>query len=464
MTSSKLFLLLTLRLLSALPFAIYYSSFQLYLLQAGFAKAESTPIVGSMLALSFGLSLIGGSLAERLIDFRSFFVISIILQAIGCLAFITENHVYILIFTSLFLLGGMGLSVSLNMLVTTQFEAQDYGREKAFFWFYMSLNIGYFLGYSLVGTLSLKNSYHYIPDFIFLCVFICITVTLFNWKKLSHINVRCHFPRLMLIFILLIFIIYAALQYSDYTNIMIIVIWLSYAIFMFVKLFATSGACKNNIYLFYLLLFSSLLFWSIYFLAPIELIVFIQNKVDLTIYKMTVAPQWVQNTNTIVVIIGTILLGSLAKQKQKNSQFILKQFSFGIFSMCLGFMVLALGSYMNITTGNISLMWVIVSYVLQSIGELMIGPIGYALAGRLIPSKYQSIMMGVWVTTLGVAGALSSKLAQLAPMHSAKNNMLNYAHFFLYIGIGSFLLLTLILMWKKIIRVSPSSHATPEMQ
>ena len=35
--------------------------------------------------------------------------------------------------------------------------------------------------------------------------------------------------------------------------------------------------------------------------------------------------------------------------------------------------------------------------MLQSIGELLISPIGYAMIGKLAPRQYQGVMMGSWM-------------------------------------------------------------------
>jgi POT family proton-dependent oligopeptide transporter len=55
------------------------------------------------------------------------------------------------------------------------------------------------------------------------------------------------------------------------------------------------------------------------------------------------------------------------------------------------------------------------SYVLQSIGELLISPIGYAMIGKLAPRQYQGIMMGSWMLWTGLASLFAGDFSGMIP-------------------------------------------------
>lgn len=61
--------------------------------------------------------------------------------------------------------------------------------------------------------------------------------------------------------------------------------------------------------------------------------------------------------------------------------------------------------------GIVDFNWIIVTYVLQSLGELLISPIGYAMIGQLAPVNLQGLMMGTWMMVNGVAATLVHYLA-----------------------------------------------------
>jgi len=70
--------------------------------------------------------------------------------------------------------------------------------------------------------------------------------------------------------------------------------------------------------------------------------------------------------------------------------------------MGLGFLALPVGISLADDLGKVAFVWLFVSYVLQSVGELLISPIGYAMIGKLAPRQYQGIMMGSWMLVTGV--------------------------------------------------------------
>jgi POT family proton-dependent oligopeptide transporter len=52
--------------------------------------------------------------------------------------------------------------------------------------------------------------------------------------------------------------------------------------------------------------------------------------------------------------------------------------------------------------GIVSVNWLIISYGLQSIGELMISGLGLAMVAQLVPQRLMGFIMGSWfLTTAG---------------------------------------------------------------
>ena len=51
--------------------------------------------------------------------------------------------------------------------------------------------------------------------------------------------------------------------------------------------------------------------------------------------------------------------------------------------------------------------WLILCYLLQTCGELCIGPIGFAIVGKLAPKCLEATLIGLWLYGSGVESALS---------------------------------------------------------
>jgi len=92
-----------------------------------------------------------------------------------------------------------------------------------------------------------------------------------------------------------------------------------------------------------------------------------------------------------------------------------RQFSASLLLMGLGFLALPMGIEVAGGDGRVAFVWLFGSYVLQSIGELLISPVGYAMIGRLAPRQYQGIMMGSWMMVTGVASLFAGDFSGMVP-------------------------------------------------
>ena len=115
--------------------------------------------------------------------------------------------------------------------------------------------------------------------------------------------------------------------------------------------------------------------------------------------------------------------------------------------MSAGFLLLAFGAeFFSNRTGLSSPWWLVGSYFLQTIGELLLSPIGLSMITRLAPQHLVGMMMGVWFLTQSAAFAIGAGLATLAnvPAGASANEAVGiYAGAFFYFGLLS-LALTLV--------------------
>ena len=82
--------------------------------------------------------------------------------------------------------------------------------------------------------------------------------------------------------------------------------------------------------------------------------------------------------------------------------------------LCSGaFLVLPLGAKFASDAGIVSVNWLILSYALQSIGELMISGLGLAMVAQLVPQRLMGFIMGSWFLTTAGAAIIAGKIANL---------------------------------------------------
>jgi len=101
------------------------------------------------------------------------------------------------------------------------------------------------------------------------------------------------------------------------------------------------------------------------------------------------------------------------------------------------------------------------SYLFQSLGELLISPIGYAMIGKLAPRQYQGIMMGSWMMVSGLASLFAGDFSGMIPEPGGTTALATnpeYATLFARLGWGSvvvgLILVLLIPALRRLIRVA----------
>src|SRR6202043_3967032 len=198
----------------------------------------------------------------------------------------------------------------------------------------------------------------------------------------------------------------------------------------------------RNMTAYLILTIGSLMFWSLYQMAPNGLMLFAVNNVNLMMGPVRIQPQWIQNINTVIIVIGGPLLAALFTRMRAHGWRIdiPKQFAASLLLMALAFFILPLGIKLAGGDGKSAFVWLFLSYVLQSIGELLISPSGYAMIGKLAPRQYQGIMMGSWMLVTGLASLFAGDFSGMIPEPSGTTAVATnpeYVKLFGALGAGS---------------------------
>jgi proton-dependent oligopeptide transporter, POT family len=199
---------------------------------------------------------------------------------------------------------------------------------------------------------------------------------------------------------------------------------------------------RSNMWAYLILTLGSLMFWSLYQMAPNGLQLFAVHNVDLRVWGIEIAPQWIQNINTVSIVIGGPLLAALfARWRTRGWNVdVPQQFAVSLLLMGLGFLALPVGISFADDAGKTAFAWLFASYVLQSIGELLISPVGYAMIGKLAPREHQGVMMGGWMLVTGLASLFAGDFSGMIPEPSGTTALISnpeYASLFARLGWAS---------------------------
>jgi POT family proton-dependent oligopeptide transporter len=439
---------------ATLGFAVLYSTLVLYSTNhLHFSTKEATAMMGVFGAFNYGLHLFGGYLGGRFLSNRNLFVGGMILQVLGCAAIAGGSTALLYLGLALFLTGS-GLNVTcINMMLTQRFKPDDVRREAAFLWNYAGMNVGFFVGFTAAGHFQLTERYTALFIFATVGNFIAVILAGAFWKTLEDRDTplrevatpkfKLRFAGGIGILVGLVPVVWFLLQHPHGTETLVkaisAVVFLSLAWLAFRH---RDTRERNNMWAYLILTVGSLVFWALYQMAPSGLQLFAVNNVNRKVWGVEVAPQWIQNINTVVIVIGGPLMSALfTKLRARGWNIdIPKQFAASLALMGLGFVVLPLGIKLAGGDGMVAFSWLFLSYVLQSVGELLISPVGYAMIGKLAPRQHQGVMMGAWMLVTGLASLFAGDFSGMVPEPSEGSAVATnpvYSTLFMELGLGS---------------------------
>jgi POT family proton-dependent oligopeptide transporter len=197
-------------------------------------------------------------------------------------------------------------------------------------------------------------------------------------------------------------------QNMTYVLVGMAVLYFAY-VFMFGKL--TSGE-KKRIVVIALLFFFAAIFWAGFEQAPTSLNLFARDFTDRSVFGYEIPAIWFQVANSLFVVLLAPFFAWLWTKlgnRNANPSSPLK-FSLGLLFGGLGFAVMIPAAYSVLSSGGaikVSPWWLVVSYFIQTIGELLLSPVGLSSMTKLSPRKYVGQMMGIWFLATSVGNLIA---------------------------------------------------------
>lgn len=126
---------------------------------------------------------------------------------------------------------------------------------------------------------------------------------------------------------------------------------------------------------------------------------------------------WFQSINPLGIIVlaplFTVMWNFLNKKKMEPTSPM--KMAFGLLLVALGYVVIAFGVYGVDSQTKIAMWWLIALYILHTMGELSLSPIGLSMVSKLAPVRFASLLMGVWFLANAVANKFAGTLSALIP-------------------------------------------------
>ncbi len=128
---------------------------------------------------------------------------------------------------------------------------------------------------------------------------------------------------------------------------------------------------------------------------------------DVTLVDTT----WFQILNPFFIV---VLAPLFSKLWQRFSFSAPQKFALGFFLLGSGFAMLAFGALAipkGASTASVSMFWLVMAYLLHTMGELAISPVGLSYVSKLAPPRMLGFIFGIWYVFTGLAGKLAATMA-----------------------------------------------------
>jgi len=362
-----------------------------------FSTEHAGRVYGMYTGFVYLTPLIGGYIADRYFGPKKCIIIGAVLMMAGHFTMALPDLPFFYTALGLLIIGNGFFKPNISTLVGSLYgKEQDGRRDAGFTIFYMGINIGAFFSPLVCGTLGEKVGFHY--GFAAAGVGMLIGLLIYLWGSEKYCAEIGNKP--------------PVLNRTDH------------------KIINTPLTLeeKHRIAVIFILMFFSVFFWMSFEQAGSSLTLFADRSTDrfIPFLNWEFPVSYFQSVNPLLIILFAPLFSRLWVElgsMNKNPSVPVK-FAIGLLIVSFAFVLMVAAATISETAGRVSFLWLLAVYLLHTLGELCISPVGLSTVTKLAPAKFASLLMGTWF--------LASFFANLsAGLFAGKYDSLGMAEFFM---------------------------------
>jgi len=386
---------------------------------------DASLIYGFFTGFVYFTPLIGGWLADKFIGQRKAITIGGITMMIGQFTlFAVNTHVGLYIGLFLLIIGNGFFKPNISTLVGRLYSANDPRRDAAFSIFYMGINLGAFLAPLVIGLFAedifaTKDAtgqivtYGYKYGFLIAGIGMLLGQVLFNGLAQKHLGDLGVKPASQ--------DSGTAEEKAEHTR-------------------ELTKEEKQRMSVIFILTAFVVFFWAGFEQAGSSLSLYTDKFIDRTVGGFEIPTSWFQSVNPLFIVAFAPLFAMFWTSNLG------KKFSTPV-KMGLGMILLGIGFFFMLgavaerggenedVTVKASLMWLILTYLIHTIGELALSPVGLSVVTKLAPVKFASLMMGVWLLSSFLANIIGGFVAAYVEALGAFTIFATIAGFVIFLGL-----------------------------
>jgi POT family proton-dependent oligopeptide transporter len=394
--------------------------------------AGATAIYSVYNAMVYLLALPGGWFGDRVWGPRKTVAVAGTIIVCGhlCLALPGEGTFFFGL--ALVALGSGLLKANISTMVGDLYQGPgDPRRDGGFTVFYMGINIGAFLAPFVIGTVGQEVNWHLGFSLAAVGMAFGLIQFLYGSRHLNSKSSEVPTPltrpertaviRKSLIWLAVAVVVYAVIGATgnftlNWAMIPLTVLGLLLPTAMLVRIkrdkeltTAEQGRMTGYIWFFV----AAAIFWMIYDQGASTVQGFADAKTQHSIAGWSFPSTWIQSVNPVFIILLAPVFAALwlALNRRGKEPSTTTKFSYGLIVIGISFFVFTIP--MSIAQGGVKVtaLWLVLLFLLQTIAELCLSPVGLSVTTKLAPAKYASQLMGVWFLAVTAGDCVTGLLS-----------------------------------------------------
>lgn len=392
----------------------------------GINEQSASLIYGFFTGFVYFTPLIGGWLADRFLGQRNAITIGGLTMMVGqfvLFAINTQAGLYLGLF--LLIIGNGFFKPNISTLVGRLYSNDDPRRDSAFSIFYMGINLGAFLAPLVIGIFAenlfaVKDAegkiltYGYKYGFLIAGLGMLLGQVLFNTlakKYLGNIGESPAKAKASAAADNIQPEVNKPLTHEEKQRVTVIFILTAFVIF----------------------------FWAGFEQAGSSLSLYTDKFIDRTVGGFEIPTSWFQSVNPLFIVALAPLFSIFWTSKLGKSLSTPIKMGLGMILLGIGFFfmlgaVSQRGGDNQDVTVKASLFWLVITYLIHTVGELCLSPVGLSVVTKLAPVKLASLMMGVWMLATFIANIIGGFVSAYVEALGAFAIFATIAGFVIFLG------------------------------
>jgi POT family proton-dependent oligopeptide transporter len=394
----------------------------------GFSVARAGRIYGLYTASVYIASLPGGWVADHILGLRRAVLLGGIVIALGHFSLAVHGMTTFYAGLLLIVIGTGLLKPNISAMVGELYTEGDPRRDGGFSIYYMGINLGAFFSPLVCGTLGEWLGWHWGFAAAGVGMVFGILQYVLTSSRLGSAGLRASKPDSSaqtgrksplgnLLWLGGFGLIILALVMPEFSSLQRFVLLATGASLFVASLYMGGNftpAEKKRGVVIYLLFWIAALFWSTFEQAGSSLNLFAERMTRTNLFGFDFPVTWFQSLNPLYIIVLAPVFSWLWVRLGKIEPSGPAKFTYGLLLVGVGFLPMVYAAYLARGGENqVSPMWLVTTYLLHTLGELCLSPVGLSLMTKLAPSRIVGQIMGVWFLAAAIGNYIGGEIASL---------------------------------------------------